>query len=80
MNRLLDSKYFEHDFEGIRDKAVIELLYSSGIRLSELINLKQDGIDFQNHLIKIRGKGRKERIVPVGIHAGSGLTIWTTWV
>ncbi len=73
INRLLDSKYFEHDFDGIRDKAIMELLYSSGIRLSELINLKQERIDFQNHIVKIRGKGRKERIVPVGVHAGSAI-------
>lgn len=69
INSLLDSKYFENDFNGIRDKAIIELLYSSGIRLNEIINLKLDNIDFQNKTIRVLGKGRKERVLPIGIHA-----------
>lgn len=73
INRLLESKYFDNDFDGIRDKAIIELLYSTGIRLSELINLKPENIDFNNHLIKIKGKGNKERIVPFGTNAGSSV-------
>jgi integrase/recombinase XerC len=73
MMRLLDSKYFDCDFGGKRDKAVIELLYSSGIRLSELINIKQLDIDFQNQTLRVKGKGKKERIVPVGLHATSAI-------
>ena len=49
-----------------RDNAIIELFYSSGMRLSELVGLNEDDIDFSQGLMKIRGKGRKERIVPVG--------------
>ena len=49
-----------------RDRAVIELFYSSGIRLSELVGLNIGDIDFIQGLIKVRGKGRKERVVPVG--------------
>lgn len=73
MHRLLESKYFEENFEGIRDKAIIEILYSCGIRLSELINLRPENIDFKNHEIRVRGKGRKERIVPIGLNAGSAV-------
>ena len=72
INELLDSSLFAGDIWGIRDRAIIELFYCSGIRLSELINLNPDNIDFKNCTIKVRGKGRKERIIPVGnIAAGS---------
>ena len=50
----------------MRDKAIMELFYSTGIRLSELAGLNIENINFPQGLIKIRGKGRKERIVPVG--------------
>jgi len=49
-----------------RDRAIIELFYSSGIRLSELVGLNMGDIDFIQGLMKVRGKGRKERMVPVG--------------
>jgi integrase/recombinase XerC len=49
-----------------RDRAIIELFYSSGIRLGELVGLNMVDIDFIQGLIKVRGKGRKERVVPVG--------------
>ena len=49
-----------------REKAIMELFYSAGIRLSELAGLNIEDIDFRQGLAKIRGKGRKERIVPVG--------------
>lgn len=55
-----------YDVTGLRDRAVIELFYSSGIRLSELAGLNKGDIDFSQGLIRVRGKGRKERIVPVG--------------
>jgi integrase/recombinase XerC len=63
---LFNEKYFAKDVFGLRNKAIIELLYSCGIRLSELINLGRENIDFKNRLIRVKGKGRKERIVPVG--------------
>ena len=56
-------------FEGLRDLAILELFYGTGIRLSELINMKTNDIDFQRKLIRIMGKGNKERIVPIGQHA-----------
>jgi len=53
-------------FASARDRAMLELLYSSGIRVSELSNLDLDNLNMKEGLIKVRGKGRKERIVPVG--------------
>ncbi|GAG86656.1 unnamed protein product [marine sediment metagenome] len=50
----------------LRDKAMFELLYSSGLRVSELTNLKLRNIDFDENLIRFVGKGNKERITPVG--------------
>lgn len=52
--------------KGKRDKAIIELLYSSGLRVSEIINLKINDLDFENNYLKCFGKGSKERIVPFG--------------
>jgi integrase/recombinase XerC len=51
---------------GIRDRAIVELFYSSGVRLSELVGLNIKDIDYEQGLMKVRGKGKKERIVPVG--------------
>jgi len=51
---------------GLRDLAVIELLYSSGIRVSELVFLDIEKLDLESRLVKVLGKGRKERIIPVG--------------
>jgi site-specific recombinase XerD len=69
LTKLLNSKSFGTDVWGLRDKAIIELFYSSGIRLSELINLTIDKVDFDTYTIKVKGKGRKERIIPVGVIA-----------
>jgi integrase/recombinase XerC len=57
---------FKDDVFGLRDRATIELFYSSGIRVSELTGLNVDDIDWNSSLVKIRGKGKKERIIPVG--------------
>lgn len=64
MNLLLDQCEFSNDFRGIRDKLVLELLYGTGIRLSELIALKESDIDHHNQTIKVLGKRNKERIIP----------------
>lgn len=53
-------------FKGKRDRALIELLYSSGLRVSEIINLKINEVDLKNGYLKCFGKGSKERIVPFG--------------
>jgi integrase/recombinase XerC len=54
---------------GARDRAIMETLYSTGIRVSELVALNMDDIDFLGEVIHIRGKGKKERIAPVGSSA-----------
>ena len=61
---LLNHIDFPNTFEGIRDKTIIELFYATGIRLSELLNIKMKDIDFYERTIKIIGKRKKERIVP----------------
>ena len=60
---------FPDDSAGARDRAMLELFYSSGMRVSELTGLDVGDIDVRQGLVKIRGKGRKERIVPVGAQA-----------
>ncbi|MCF9046193.1 tyrosine recombinase XerC [Acinetobacter nectaris] len=60
----------------LRDKALLELLYSSGIRLSEIQGLTFKDIDFQRKLIRITGKGNKTRIVPFGESAKSAIVTW----
>ena len=54
------------DWMGIRDKAALELMYATGMRVSELVNLTMDGLNLDAGFIKCRGKGDKERIVPIG--------------
>jgi integrase/recombinase XerC len=58
---------------GKRDRAILELLYASGVRVSELVNLNLRDIDFVNQTVRVKGKGRKERIVPFGDHACAAL-------
>jgi len=55
--------------KGLRDRAILELFYSSGIRLSELIALNIGEVDAENQLIKVHGKGNKERLIPFGNRA-----------
>jgi integrase/recombinase XerC len=52
-----------------RDRAMLETLYSTGIRVSELVGIAHDDVDFAGEALRIRGKGKKERIVPLGTHA-----------
>jgi integrase/recombinase XerD len=66
---LLLSKPRMDTIGGLRDSAVLELLYASGFRVSELVNLKIEQIDFEQGLLLCRGKGSKERIVPLGSKA-----------
>ena len=65
MESLFSEITFDDGFIGQRNKLIIELFYVTGIRLSELINIKIEDIDFQNQLIKVLGKRKKERLIPL---------------
>jgi integrase/recombinase XerC len=60
----------------LRDKAILELFYSSGLRLSELTGLALDGINLADSTVRVTGKGAKTRIVPVGSHAAAAIKAW----
>jgi integrase/recombinase XerD len=59
-----------------RDRAILELMYSSGLRASELCSLPVEAVDFAEAWVRVRGKGDKERIVPVGLPALEAARIW----
>jgi len=61
---------------GLRDRALLELFYSSGLRLSELCGLRWHDLDLPQGLVQVLGKGRKQRSVPVGSHARAALAAW----
>lgn len=67
VTRLLESP--ESDLAGLRDRAVLETLYSSGLRVSELVGLDLDKVDFIGGVCRVMGKGSKERLCPVGDRA-----------
>ncbi len=61
---------------GVRDRAWLELLYGSGLRIGELVGIDVDDIELRARLVKVRGKGSKERIVPFGSKAEEALRAW----
>jgi len=61
---------------GLRDRAFMELLYASGLRISELVGIEIDDIQLRDRLVKVRGKGSKERIVPFGSKAEEAIRAW----
>lgn len=66
----------EEDELATRDRAMLELFYASGLRVSELAGLNWDRLDLDQGLVRVLGKGRRERIVPVGRHAVRALKQW----
>jgi integrase/recombinase XerC len=74
MARLLEFR--ADDRLGLRDKAIMELFYSSGLRLAELIGLDLADLDLRDRTVRVLGKGRKTRIVPVGKQAATALSRW----
>lgn len=74
MARLLDIP--TDDTEGVRDKAILELLYSSGLRLQELTGLDLENLDLRDCTVRVLGKGNKTRILPIGRYALEALANW----
>jgi integrase/recombinase XerC len=64
------------DPASLRDRAMLELLYSSGLRLGELVGLDLGDLDLVDGVVRVTGKGRKTRLVPVGRHAREALAAW----
>lgn len=65
MNQLLDGEIFENTFEGIRDKLIINMFYQTGMRVSELVEIKESDIDLINLSINVLGKRNKVRMIPI---------------
>jgi integrase/recombinase XerC len=61
---------------GVRDKAIIETMYSAGLRVAELVGLNVEDWDRSANVIRVRGKGKKERIAPIGKFAAAALEEW----
>jgi len=70
---LAEARAGENTFRTARDRAILELFYSTGMRLSELVGLDLDDLDLVSDQVRVRGKGRKERILPVGRPAVTAL-------
>ncbi len=65
MQKLLEAPQIKSK-AGLRDRAILEMLYSTGIRISELAGMRLANVDFLGEVVKVRGKGKKERLAPVG--------------
>jgi integrase/recombinase XerD len=74
INKLLDIKC-ENALD-YRNKAMLELMYATGLRVSELVSIEYSNIDFENSIIRINGKGKKERIIPLGEVASYYLKVY----
>jgi integrase/recombinase XerC len=75
MNALLDGTQAV-GFIACRDRAIMELFYSSGLRLAELVSLNVRDVDISDHLVYVTGKGDKSRVIPVGALAIKALNLW----
>jgi len=63
---------------GVRDRCMLEILYATGLRVSELVSLRLANIDMAAGLVRVRGKGDKERLIPFGAEAAHWLEVWLT--
>lgn len=79
MNNLLDDVVFPEGFTGIRDKLILTLLYMAGLRRSELIILRASDVDFKRMTLLVKGKGRKERIVPISRDTAQLISEYMEW-
>src|SRR5204863_917755 len=73
---LLDAAAGDDSPEGLRDQGVLELLYASGARVSELCGLDVDDVDLERRTLRVLGKGGKDRVVPIGLPAASAVEAW----
>ncbi len=64
------------DAGGLRDRAILELMYSAGVRVQELVNIDDADLDLRGGTVRVRGKGRRERLGIVGSHARAALRAW----
>ena len=69
-------KYFKNTFESMQEKLLIDVLYSTGMRRQELINLKWSDINFSSNQVKVTGKGNKQRLIPIGNELVNSLRIF----
>lgn len=76
IEELLDKVRFEEGFIGDRNKLILELFYVTGIRLSELINIKITDINLDNNVIKVLGKRKKERLIPISLGVTEGVRLF----
>ena len=68
----------QRDTLGARDRAILETLYSTGVRVSELVDLNRNDLDVSEQTMHVRGKGKKQRIVPLGTHALAAIKHYIT--
>jgi integrase/recombinase XerC len=61
---------------GLRDRAILETLYSAGLRVSELVGINLDDLDLEDGLVRVRGKGKRERLAPLGSYAVRAIKAW----
>jgi integrase/recombinase XerC len=61
---------------GLRDRAILETMYSAGLRVSEVVGVNEEDLDFAGGLVRIRGKGKRERLAPLGTFALKALQKW----
>ncbi len=75
LDRLLQAPP-QDDPLGLRDRAILETIYSAGLRVSELVGINDGDLDLDEGIVRIRGKGRRERLGPIGSHASRALKHW----
>jgi integrase/recombinase XerC len=75
LGRLFDAPPSDEPM-GLRDRAILETMYSAGLRVSEVVGLDEGDLDFDAAILRIRGKGRKERLSPIGSYATRAIQLW----
>ena len=78
INQLLNEPelYFKDTFDGIQERLIVDVLYSTGMRRNELLTLEWKDINFATHQIKVTGKGNKQRLIPIGTQLSNSLLIF----